>query len=108
MSRVGDHHVSRPQQRRLAALGPVRPAEPAPKPVAGNNTTATDTASKALNQWTRTPTLTHLTHWKAIRKAKPYGLYPLAISRELGISRAPCASMPTPRNRPLRAYPDNS
>ena len=37
VSSVGDHHISRSQQRRLAALEPVRPAEPALKPVAGKN-----------------------------------------------------------------------
>ena len=32
VSSVGDHHISRSQQRRLAALEPVRPAESAPNP----------------------------------------------------------------------------
>ena len=35
VSSVGDHHISRSQQRHLAALEPVRPAEPVLKPCAG-------------------------------------------------------------------------
>ena len=56
VSSVGDHHISRSQQRRLAALEPVRPAEATVKPVAGKNTTTKDTDSKASNPWERTPT----------------------------------------------------
>ena len=40
VSSVGDHHISRPQQHRLAALEPVRPAEAAVKPVADKNAVA--------------------------------------------------------------------
>ena len=81
VSSVGDHHISRSQQRRLAALEPVRPAEPALNSVAGKDPAAKDTASKSSNPWTRTPTPTQLARWKAIRKAKlkggcPYGPSP--------------------------------
>ena len=60
VSSVGDHHISRSQQRRLAALEPVRPAELALKPVAGEDPAAKDAASKTTNPWTRTPTPTQL------------------------------------------------
>ena len=86
VSSVGDHHISRSQQRRLAALEPVRPAEPALKPVAGKDAAAKDAASKASNPWTRTPTPTQLARWKAIQQGRLKGLSLRAISRELGIS----------------------
>ena len=69
VSSVGDHHISRSQQRHLAALEPVRPAEPVLKPVAGKDAAAKDTTSKASNPWTRTPTPTQLARWKAIQRA---------------------------------------
>ena len=87
VSSVGDHHISRSQQRRLAALEPVRPAKATAKPVAGKEAVAKDADNKATNQWTRTPTPTQLARWKAIRKAKLKGLSLRAISLELGISR---------------------
>ena len=87
VSSVGDHHISGSQQRRLAALEPVRPAKPAFKPVAGKNTAAKDTASKASNPWERTPTPTQLARWKAIQKGRLKGLSLRAIARELGIAR---------------------
>ena len=87
VSSLGDHHISRSQQRRLAALEPVHPAEPALKPVASKEAAAKDTASKASNPWTRKPTPAQLAQWKAIRKAKLKGLSLRAISREPGISR---------------------
>ena len=87
VSSVGDHHISRSQQRRLAALEPVRPAAPALKPVAGKDAAAKDAASKTSNPWTRTPTPTQLARWKAIQKGRLKGLSLRAISRELGISR---------------------
>ena len=87
VSSVGDHHISRSQQRRLTALEPVRPAEPAVKPVAGKDAAAKDAASKTSNPWTRTPTPTQLARWKAIQKGRLKGLSLRAISRELGISR---------------------
>ena len=86
VSSVGDHHISRSQQRRLAALEPVRPAAPALKPVAGKDAAAKDAASKTSNPWTRTPTPTQLARWKAIQKGRLKGLSLRAISRELGIS----------------------
>ena len=86
VSSVGDHHISRSQQRRLAALEPVRPAAPAIKPVAGKEAAAKDAASKTSNPWTRTPTPTQLAQWKA-QKGRLKGLSLRAISRELGISR---------------------
>ena len=87
VSSVGDHHISRSQQRRLAALEPVRPAEPALKAIAGQHTAAKATASEATNPWERTPTPTQLARWKAIQKGRLKGLSLRAISRELGISR---------------------
>ena len=87
VSSVGDHHISRSQQRHLAALEPVRPAEPATKPVAVKNAVAEDTDNKTSNPWTRTPTPTQLARWKAIQKARLKGLSLQAISRELGIAR---------------------
>ena len=51
VSSVGDHHISRSQQRRLAALEPVPPAAPAIKPVAGKEAAAKDAASKTSNPW---------------------------------------------------------
>ena len=87
VSSVGDHHISRSQQRRLAALEPVRPAAPAIKPVASKEAAAKDAASKTSNPWTRTPTPTQLARWKAIQKGRLKGLSLRAISRELGISR---------------------
>ena len=87
VSSVGDHHISRSQQHRLAALEPVRPVEPALKSVAGKDAAATGTASKVSNPWTRTPTPTQLARWKAIRQARLKGLSLRAIARELGIAR---------------------
>ena len=87
VSSVGDHHISRSQQRRLAALEPVRPVETAHKPVSGKDPAGKDTASEVSNPWTRTPTPTQLARWKAIRKAKLKGLSLRVISRELGVSR---------------------
>ena len=87
VSSVGDHHISRSQQRRLAALEPVRPAEPALKAIAGQHTAAKATASEATNPWERTSTPTQLARWKAIQKGRLKGLSLRAISRELGISR---------------------
>ena len=88
VSSVGDHHISRSQQRRLADLEPVRPAEAAVKPVAGKDTaSAKDTDSKASNPWERPPTPTQLARWKAIQQGRLKGLSLRAIARELGIAR---------------------
>lgn len=87
VSSVGDHHIGRSQQRHLAALKSVRPAELTVKTVAGKNTAAKDTASTASDPWKRTPTPTQLVRWKAVRKAKLKGLSLRAIARELGIAR---------------------
>ena len=51
VSNVGDHHISRLQQRRLAALEPVRIDEAAVNTAAGK-----DVVSKATITWGRTPT----------------------------------------------------
>ena len=88
VSSVGDHHISRSQQRHRATVEPVRPAKAVAKPVAGTEAVARDADNKATNPWARTPTPTQLARWKAIRKAKLKGLSLRAISRELGISRA--------------------
>ena len=79
--------MSRSQQCHLATLEPVRPAEPALKPVAGKIAAARETVSKTTNPWTRTPTPTQLARWKAIQNGRLKGLSLRAISRELGISR---------------------
>ena len=80
---MGDHHISRAQQRHLTALEPVRIDEAATK----KDTAAKDTASRTLNPWARTPTPTQLARWKAIQQAKLKGLSLSAIARELGIAR---------------------
>ena len=80
---MGDHHISRSQQRHLATLEPVRIDEAAAK----KDTAATDTISKISNPWARTPTPTQLARWKAIQQAKLKGLSLSAIARELGIAR---------------------
>ena len=87
VSRVGDHHISRSQQHRLAALEPVRPAEPPLKAVDGKDAATKDTTRTASNPWERTPSPTQLARWKAIQKAKLQGLSLRAIARELGIAR---------------------
>ena len=87
VSSVGDRHISRPQQRRLATLEPVRIDEAAVKTVARKDASAEDTASKPSNPWERKPTPTQLARWKAIQQARLKGLSLRAISRELGISR---------------------
>ena len=87
VSSVGDHHISRFQQKRLAALEPVRPATATTKSGAKKSVGEEGTASSVSNPWERTPTPTQLARWKAIQKAKLKGLSLRAISRELGISR---------------------
>ena len=82
VSSMGDHHISRSQQRRLAALEPVHIDEAAITPVAKK-----DAVSKASNPWERTPTATQVARWKAIQRAQLKGLSLRAIARELGISR---------------------
>ena len=87
VSSVGDHHISRSQQRHLAALEPVRPAEAAARGNADKIAGEKDAASKVSDPWERTPTPTQLARWKAIRQARLKGLSLQAISRELGIAR---------------------
>ena len=70
VSSVGDHHISRSQQRRLAALEPVRIDEAAVKTAAAKK----DIVSKALSPWERTPTPTQVARWKAIQQAQLKGL----------------------------------
>ena len=82
VSNVGDHHISKSQQRRLAALEPVRIDEAAVKA-----TVERDPASKTLNPWGRTPTPTQKARWKAIQQARLKGLSLRAIAKELGIAR---------------------
>ena len=65
VSNVGDHHISKSQQRRLAALEPMRIDEAAVKA-----TVEGDLASKTLNPWERTPTPTQKARWKG-RSSKP-------------------------------------
>ena len=82
VSSAGDQHISRSQERRLAAVEPVRVDEAAVK-VASERTDA----RQVSNPWERTPTPTQIARWKAIRQAKLKGLSLTAISRELGIAR---------------------
>ena len=82
VSSVGGHHISRSQQRHLAAREPVRIDEAAVNTVAEN-----DVVCKATSTWGRTPTPTQLARWKAIRRARLKGLSLWAIARELGIAR---------------------
>ncbi len=87
VSSAGDHHISRSQQRRLAALEPVRPADPALKPDSGKGAAAKDAASKASNPWTPTPMPTQLARWKAIHQGRLKELPLRAFARELGTAR---------------------
>ena len=82
VSGVVDHHISKSQQQRLAALEPVRIDEARVKAVAEK-----DVVSKAPTTCGRTPTLTQKARWKAIQQARLKGLSLRAIARELGISR---------------------
>ena len=59
VSSVGDHHISKSQQRRLAALEPVRIDEARVKTVAEK-----DVVSKAPATWGRTPTPTQKARWE--------------------------------------------
>ena len=79
---MGDHHISKYQRRRLAALEPVRIDEAAVKTVAGK-----DVVSKAPITWKRTHTPTQKVRWEAIQQAKLKGLSLRAIARDLGIAR---------------------
>ncbi len=74
VSNVGEHRISRLQQRRLAVLEPVRIDEAAVNTAAGK-----DVVGKATITWGRTPTPAQL--------ARRKGLSLRSISRELGISR---------------------
>ena len=82
VSSVGDHHISKSPQRRLAALEPVRIDEARVKTVAEK-----DVVSKAPATWGRTPTPTQKARWKAIQQARLKGLSLRAIAKELGIAR---------------------
>ena len=61
VSSVGDHHISKCQQQRLAALEPVRIDEATIKAAVER-----DPASTTLNSWERMPTPTQKARWKAI------------------------------------------
>ena len=65
VSNVGDNHISKSQQRRLAALEPVHLDEATVKTVASK-----DVVSKAPTTCGRTPTPTQKTRWKAIQQAR--------------------------------------
>ena len=82
VSNMGDHHISKSPQRRLAALEPVRIDEARVKTVAEK-----DVVSKAPATWGRTPTPTQKARWKAIQQARLKGLSLRAIAKELGIAR---------------------
>ena len=79
---MGDHHISKSPQRRLAALEPVHLDEARVETVAGK-----DVVSKAPITWGRTPTPTQKARWKAIQQARLKGLSLWAIAKELGIAR---------------------
>ena len=83
---VGDHHISRSWQRRLAALEPVRPAETTTKRGTKKNMGEKDASRNISGPWERTPTPTQVAPWKAIQKGRLNGRSLRAISRELGIS----------------------
>ena len=103
VSNVGDHHISKSQQRRLAALEPVRIDEATVLTVAGkdvaSNASATwgiiTSASPSngvwppwnLITWGRTPPPTQKARWKAIQQARLNGLSLRAIAKEHGIAR---------------------
>ena len=82
VSSMGDHHISKSPQRRLAALEPVHLDEARVETVAGK-----DVVSKAPATWGRTPTPTQKARWKAIQQARLKGLSLRAIAKELGIAR---------------------
>ena len=82
VSSMGDHHISKSPQRRLAALEPVHLDEARVKTVAEK-----DVVSKAPATWGRTPTPTQKARWKAIQQARLKGLSLRAIAKELGIAR---------------------
>ena len=90
VSSVGDHHISKSPQRRLAALEPVRIDEARVKTVAEK-----DVVSKAPATWGRTPTPTQKARWKAIQQARLKGLSLRAIAKELGIARDTVGSVPS-------------
>ena len=74
VSSMGDHHISKSPQRRLAALEPVHLDEARVKTVAEK-----DVVSKTPATWGRTPTPT--------QQARLKGLSLRAIAKELGIAR---------------------
>ena len=82
VSSMGDHHISKSPQRRLAALEPVHLDEARVKTVAEK-----DVVSKTPATWGRTPTPTQKARWKAIQQARLKGLSLRAIAKELGIAR---------------------
>ena len=93
---VGDHHISKFQQQRLAALEPVHVDEATIKA-----TVERDPASKTLNPWERTPTPTQKARWKAIQQARLKGACPCGPSLgNSGSHETPSVSTPTPRSRP--------
>ena len=87
VSSVGDHHISRSQQRRLAALEPVRIDEARVDEALVKATAEKDARGGTLNTWLRTPTPTQIARWKAIQQARLKGLSLRAIAGELGIAR---------------------
>ena len=82
VSNVGDHHISKSPQRRLAALEPVHLDEARVKTVAEKGVVSETPAT-----WGRTPTPTQKARWKAIQQARLKGLSLRAIAKELGIAR---------------------
>ena len=82
VSSMGDHHISKSPQRRLAALEPVRIDEARVKTVAEN-----DIVSKAPATWGRTPTPTQKARWKAIQQGQAERSVPAGHCKELGIAR---------------------
>ena len=84
---MGDHHISKSQQQRLAAVEPVRIDEARAGQAQAKATAKKDASVGTLNTWPRTPTPTQKARWKAIRQARLKGLSLRAIARELGIAR---------------------
>ena len=87
VSSVGDHHISRSQQRRLAALEPVRIDEARVDEAQVKATAEKDARAGTLNTWLRTPTPIQIARWKALQQARLKGLSLRAIAMELGIAR---------------------
>ena len=106
VSSAGDHHISKSQQQRLAALEPVHIDEARADQARAKATAKKDASAGTLNTWPRTPTPTQKARWKAIRQARLKGRSLRAIAREMGIARDTVrkyAAMENPPTKQLSA-----